>query len=80
MSYSGSNVAWGKSNREHHVDVDFTSLIQMCKFDCAHTLYKFCGQVNCRMFGVPMGGFTSPGLVVLYCAMVELEMGFGPEG
>ena len=60
------------------MDVDFTRLIQMCRFDCAHTLYKFCGQVNCRKFGVPMGGFTSPGLAILCCAMVEMEL--GPEG
>ena len=80
MSYKGSTVAWGKANREHSVDADFTSLIQMCRFDCAHTLYKFCGQVNRRKFGVPMGGFMSPGLAILCCAMVELEMELGPEG
>ena len=80
MSYSGSTVAWGKANREHRVDVDFTRLIQMCRFDCAHTLYKFCGQVNRRKFGVPMGGFMSPGLAILCCAMVEMEMEQGPEG
>ena len=34
MAYSGSYVAWGKANREHRVDVDFTRLIQMCRFDC----------------------------------------------
>ena len=30
MSYDGSNVhnvAWGKANREHHVDVDFARLM-----------------------------------------------------
>ena len=41
---------------------------------------EFCGQVNRRKFGVPMGGFMSPGLAMLCCAMVELEMGLGPEG
>ena len=80
MSYSGSTVAWGKANREHRVDVDFTRLIQMCRFDCAHTLYKFCGQVNRRKFGVQMGGFMSPGLTILCCAMVEMGMELGPEG
>ena len=62
------------------MDVDFTRLIQMCRFDCAHTLYKFCGQVNRRKFGVPMGGFMSPGLAILCCAMAELEMELGLEG
>ena len=69
MAYSGSNVAWGKENREHRVDVDFARLIQMtlCRFDCANTPYKFCGQVNCCKFGVPMGGYMyiSPGLAIL---------------
>ena len=73
-------MAWGNANGEHRVDVDFTRLIQMCRFDCAHTLYKFCGQVNRRKFGVPMGGFMSPGLAILCCAMVEMEMEQGPEG
>ena len=80
MSYTGPTVTWGKANREHCADVDLTRLIQMCRFDCAHTLYKFCGQVNRRKFGVPMGGFMSPGLAMMCCAMVELEMGLGPEG
>ena len=52
----------------------------MCRFDCPHTLYKFCGQVKRRKFGVPMGGRMSPGLVILCCAMVELEMGLRSEG
>ena len=39
QGYKGSTVAWGKANGEHRVDVDFTRLIQMCRFDCAHTLY-----------------------------------------
>ena len=80
MSYKGSTVAWGKANMEHRVDVDFTGLIQMCRFECAHNLYKFCGEVNRRKFGVPMGGFMSLGLAILCCAMVELEMGLGPKG
>ena len=63
-----------------NVDVDFARLIQMCRFDCANTLYKFCGQVNRCKFGVPMGGCMSPGLAILCCAMVELEMEPGPEG
>ena len=56
---NGSNVAWGKANREYRVDDDFARLIQMCRFDCARTLYKFCGQINRRTFGVPMGGYMS---------------------
>ena len=42
MAYNGSHVTWGKSNREHRVDAEFTRLIQMCRFDCENTLYKFC--------------------------------------
>ena len=58
MAYNGSHAAWEKANREHRVDVDFTWLIQMCRFDCGNTLYKLCGQINRRKFGVPMGGYN----------------------
>ena len=76
MSYNGCHdiVAWGKANREHHADVNSTQLIQMCRFDCENTLYKFWGQINHRKFGVPMGGYMPPGLDILCCAMVELDM------
>ena len=50
------------------------------RFGCAHTLREFCGQVNRRKFGVPRGGVMSSGLAILCCAMVELEIGLGPEG
>ena len=43
MAYNGSHVACGKVNRKHRVDAEFTQLIQMCRFDCGNTLYKFCG-------------------------------------
>ena len=62
------------------VDVGFARLIQMCRFDCESTLYKFCGQVKRRKFGVLMRGYMSPGLAILCCAMVELDMESGPEG
>ena len=62
------------------MDVDFAQLIQMCRFDCANTMYKFCGQTNHRKFGVPTGGYMSPGLAIRCCAMVELEMELGPVG
>ena len=42
MSYHGGLVAWGKTNRDNRVNVDFARLMQMCRFDCASTLYKFC--------------------------------------
>ena len=45
----------------------------MCQFDCANALYKFCGKVNRRRFGVPMGGFMSPALAILCCGMIEYE-------
>ena len=55
--------------------------VRLCSYTLSRiTLYKFCGQVTRRKFGVPMGGFVSPGLAILCCAMVELEMGLGPEG
>ena len=74
MSYRGGLVSWGKANRDNRVNVDFARLMQMCRFDCANTLYKFCGKVNRRKFGVPMGGFMSPALAILCCGMIEFEM------
>ena len=32
------------------------------------------GKVNRRRFGVPMGGFMSPALVILCCVMIEFGM------
>ena len=51
----------------------------MARFDCENTLYKFRGKVNRRKFGVPMGGFMSPGLAVITLSMVETKMEPGPE-
>ena len=68
MSYRGGHVEWGKSNRDCRVNVDVAGLMQMCKRDCANTLYKFCGRVNRRKFGVPMEGYTIamlPALAIL---------------
>ena len=48
--------------------------MQMARFDCNNTLYKFCGRVNRRKFGMPMGGFMSPGLSVTALLMVETKM------
>ena len=74
MSYRGGLVCWGKAKRDNRVNVDFARLMQMCRFDCADTLYKFCGKVNRRKFGVLMGGFMSPALAILCCGLIELEM------
>ena len=86
LSHRGGRVEWGKANRDGRVNVDlqchnmhvsFARLIQMCRFDCANTLsntYKFCGKVNRRRFGVPMGGFMSPALAILCYAMIEYSM------
>ena len=65
MSYRGGLVHWGKANRDARVDVDFARLMQMCRFDSANTLYKFCGKVNRRRCGVPIGGFMSHALAIL---------------
>ena len=46
----------------------------MCRFDFADTLYKFCGKVDCRRFGVPMGGYILPALAILCCGMIEYDM------
>ena len=76
MSYRGGLVQWGNANREYRINVDFARLMHMtlCRLDCANTLYKFCGKMNCRRFGVPMGGFMSPALAILCCGMIEVEM------
>ena len=74
MSYRGGLVEWGKANRDYRVNIDFARLMQMCRFDCANTLYKFCGKVNRRRFGVPMGGCMAPALAILCCGMVEYGM------
>ena len=80
MTYNGYNVARGKANREHRVGIDFARLIQMGRFDCAHTLYKLCGQINRRKFSLSMGGYMPPGLATLCCAMPELDIEPGTEG
>ena len=63
MTHAGGQVQWGKANRDSRLTVDLKQLrlMQMARFDCQHTLYKFRGKVNRRKFGVPMGGFMSPG-------------------
>jgi hypothetical protein len=53
--------------------------MQMARFDCENTVYKFRGRVNRRKFGVPIGGFMSPGLAVIALSMVETKMEPGPE-
>ena len=73
MSYCGGLVEWGKANRDNRVNVDFVRLMQMCRFDCANTLYKFSGIVNRRGFGVPMDGVMSPALAILRCGTIKYE-------
>ena len=51
----------------------------MVRVDCENTVYKFRGKVNRRKFGVPMGGFMSPGLAVIALSMVETKMEPGPD-
>ena len=46
----------------------------MCRFDCANTLCKFCGKVNCCRFGASIGGFMSPALAILCYGMIEYGM------
>ena len=79
MSYGGRDGRWGKPNTDHRIVIDFELLLQLIEFDCRHTYYKFCGKVNRRKFGLPMGGFMSPFLAILMCSMAELAMGPGPE-
>ena len=81
MTYAEGQVQWGKtnSNRDSRLTVDLEQLMQMARFDCENTLYEFRGRVNRRKFGVPMGGFMSPGLAVIALSMVEAKMEPGPE-
>ena len=79
MAYAGGQVQWGKANRDSRLTVDLEQLMQMAPFDCEDTLYKFRGRVNYRKFGVPMGGFMSPGLAVIALSMVETKMEPGPD-
>ena len=72
-------MQWGKANRDNRLAVDLEQLMQMARFDCEGTVYKFCGRVNRRKFGVPMGGFMSPGLAVIALSMVEANMEPGPD-
>ena len=79
MTSAGGQVQWGKANRDSRLTVDLEQLMQMVRFDCESTLYKFRGKVNRRKFGVPMGGFMSPGLAVIALSMVETNMEPGPD-
>ena len=54
-------------------------LMQMARFDGDNTLYRCRERVNRRKFGVPMGGFMSPGLAVIALSMVEANMEPGPD-
>ena len=66
------------------MNVDFARLTQMCRFDCANTLYKFCGKLNRCGFGVPMGGHMPHALTVLCacacCAVLMIEYDMGQLG
>ena len=53
--------------------------MQIARFDCENTVYKFSGKVNRRKFGVPMGGFMSPVLAVIALSMVETKIEPGPD-
>ena len=53
--------------------------MQMARFDCEDTAYKFRGKVNRPKFGVPMGGFMSPSLAVIALSMVETNMEPEPD-
>ena len=79
MACAGGQVQWGKANRDSRLTVDLKQLMQMARFDCENTVYKFRGKVNRRKFGVPMGGFMSPGLAVIALSMVETKMEPGPD-
>ena len=74
-------VQWGKANRDSRLTVDLEQLMQMARFDCENTVYKFRGKVDRRKFGVPMVGFISPGLTLAVIApsMVETKMDPGPD-
>ena len=72
-------MQWGKANGDSRLAVDVEQRMQMARFHCEGTLYKFRGRVNRRKFGVPMGGFMSPGLAVIALSMVETKNGPGPD-
>ena len=81
MTRGGNDVVAGGTDQDSRVIVDFDSLLQMCEYDCTHTYYKFRGKVNRRKFGVPMGGFMSPAMAIITCAMVEVLLELdAPEG
>ena len=65
MAYAGGQVQWEKENRDSRLTVDLEQLMQMARFDCENTLYAFRGKVDRRKFGVPTGGFMSPGLAAI---------------
>ena len=76
-------MQWGKAKRDSRLTVDLEQLMQIdgmpARFDCESTVYKFCGKANRRKFGVPMGGFMSPGLAVIALSVVETKMEPGPD-
>ena len=74
MSRGGNDVRAGAALTDYRVTMDFDSLLQMCAYDCFHCYYYFRGQVNRRKFGVPMGGFMSPAMAIIMCAMVEIQL------
>ena len=81
MSKGGNDVRAGAAMTDNRVTIDFDSLLEMCAYDCYHCYYYFRGKVNRRKFGVPMGGFESPAMAIIMCAMVEiLRLGEAPDG
>ena len=74
MSRGGSDVRAGAAMTDYRVTMEFDSLLEMCAYDCYHCYYYFRGKVNRRKFGVPMGGFMSPAMAIIMCAMVETQM------
>ena len=79
MTYAGGQVQWGKANRDSRLTMDLEQLMQMARFDCENTVYKFRGRVDRRELGVLMDGFMSPGLAVIALSMVEANMEPGPD-
>jgi hypothetical protein len=81
MTRYGNDVRAGAAMTNNRVTVEFEVLLELCSYDCFHTYYVFRGSVNRRKFGVPMGGFMSPAMAIIMCAMVEILMlADAPEG
>jgi hypothetical protein len=72
MTRGGNDVLAGAAVNDNRVVIEFEILLDMCIYDCNHTYYRFRGKVNRRKFGVPMGGFMSPSMAIIMCAMVEI--------